>query len=84
VTWYWVAGIGAVVLLGILSRRGERPDGGSRAGRPGAPPPSPEEIDALLRAGQKIAAIKMYRALHGVDLKAAKDAVDARARDLGR
>jgi ribosomal protein L7/L12 len=38
----------------------------------------------LLRAGQKIEAIKMYRALHGVDLKAAKDAVDARARALGR
>jgi ribosomal protein L7/L12 len=38
----------------------------------------------LLRAGRKIEAIKMYRALHGVDLKAAKDAVEARARDLGR
>jgi ribosomal protein L7/L12 len=82
--WYWVAGIGAAVLLGILSRRGERPDGRSRADRPGATPPSPAEIDVLLRAGQKIEAIKMYRALHGVDLKAAKDAVDARARDLGR
>jgi ribosomal protein L7/L12 len=82
--WYWVAGIGAAVLLGILSRRGERPAGRSRADRAGATPPSPAEIDVLLRAGQKIEAIKMYRALHGVDLKAAKDAVDARARDLGR
>jgi ribosomal protein L7/L12 len=84
VAWYWVAGIGAVVLLGILSRRGERPDGQSRVGRAGRTPPSPAEIDVLLRAGQKIEAIKMYRALHGVDLKAAKDAVDARARALGR
>jgi ribosomal protein L7/L12 len=84
VIWYWVAGIGAVALLSILSRRGERPDSGSRAGRSGGTPPTPAEIDALLRAGQKIEAIKMYRALHGVDLKAAKDAVDARARDLGR
>jgi ribosomal protein L7/L12 len=38
----------------------------------------------LLRAGQKIEAIKHYRAMHGVDLKTAKDAVDARARELGR
>jgi hypothetical protein len=91
VTWYWVAGIGAVVLLGLLSRRGERPDE-SRGERPdrsrdlrsGHTPPSPTEIDALLRAGRKIEAIKMYRALHGVDLKAAKDAVEARARGLGR
>ena len=29
-------------------------------------------------------AIKMYRTLHGVDLKAAKDAVEARGRELGR
>jgi hypothetical protein len=83
VTWYWVAGIGVVVLLGLLSRRGERPDG-SRDLRSGHTPPSPAEIDTLLRTGRKIEAIKMYRALHGVDLKAAKDAVEARARDLGR
>lgn len=82
-TWYWVAGAAAVVLLGLLSRRGERP-GGSRELRPGDTPPSPAEIDALLRGGRKIEAIKMYRTLHGVDLKAAKDAVEARARELGR
>ena len=82
-TWYWVAGAAAVVLLGLLSRRGERP-GGSRELRLGDTPPSPAEIDALLRRGRKIEAIKMYRTLHGVDLKAAKDAVEARARELGR
>jgi ribosomal protein L7/L12 len=37
----------------------------------------------LLRGGQKIEAIKQYRAMHGVGLKEAKDAVDARARELG-
>jgi hypothetical protein len=83
VTWYWIAGAGAVVLLVLLSRRGERP-GGSREMRPGAAPPSPGEIDTLLRGGRKIEAIKMYRTLHGVDLKAAKDAVEARGRELGR
>ncbi len=47
-------------------------------------PSSPRDVEAadaeivtLIRAGQKIEAIKRYRALHGVDLKAAKDAVDA-------
>jgi ribosomal protein L7/L12 len=84
VTWYWVAGTGVVVLLVILSRRGERPDSTSREPRPSGMSPSPAEIDALLRTGRKIEAIKMYRSLHGVDLKAAKDAVEARARDLGR
>jgi ribosomal protein L7/L12 len=47
-------------------------------------PPTLEDIDGLLQAGQKIAAIKAYRQLHGVDLKTAKDAVDARARELGK
>ena len=35
------------------------------------------QIEALLRAGQKIDAIKLYRQNYGVDLKEAKDAVDA-------
>jgi ribosomal protein L7/L12 len=80
-SWYWLAAVAAVVGLGFLSRRGERP--GSNQVRPGGTPPSPATIDELLRGGQKIAAIKQYRAMHGVDLKTAKDAVDARARELG-
>ncbi|HEX3232885.1 MAG TPA: hypothetical protein VHR41_01725 [Gemmatimonadales bacterium] len=83
-TWYWVAGLGAVALLGILSRLGERPAGGAASRRHDRVLPSPAEIDGLLRAGRKIEAIKMYRLLHGVDLKAAKDKVEARARELGR
>ncbi len=35
------------------------------------------EIDALLRRGRKIEAIKVYRELTGVGLKEAKNAVDA-------
>ena len=80
-SWYWLAAVTAVVCLGLMSRRGERP--GSKEARPGAIP-SPATIDELLRGGQKIQAIKYYRELHGVDLKTAKDAVDARARELGR
>ena len=40
------------------------------------------ELDELLRQGGKIAAIKRYRELHGVGLKEAKDAIDARAAGL--
>jgi ribosomal protein L7/L12 len=80
-TWYWIAAAAAVVGRCFLSRRGER--SGSNEVRLGSIPPSPATIDALLRAGQKIEAIKQYRAMHGVGLKEAKDAVDARARELG-
>ncbi len=81
-SWYWLAAIAAVVLLSLVSRRGERHT--TRNLRSGDAAPSPEEIDALLRAGRKIDAIKQYRTLHRVDLKTAKDAVDDRARELGR
>jgi len=43
--------------------------------------PTPEQlqaIDAEIFAGRKIAAIKLYRTAAGVDLKDAKDAVEAR------
>jgi ribosomal protein L7/L12 len=79
---YWIAALVAVVLIAIISRRGER--SGSALSRPADGPPSPEQIDELIRAGRKIDAIKQYRTLHRVDLKAAKDAVDARGRELGR
>ena len=81
-TGYWIAAIAVVVVLALVSRRGERP--GSARLRSGDAPPSRERIDQFIRAGQKIEAIKEYRTLHGVDLKAAKDAVEARARELGR
>jgi ribosomal protein L7/L12 len=81
--WYWLAGVAVVVLLGLLSRRGERGEATFRtAGR--SAPKLPVDIDGLLRAGRKIEAIKLYRTQHGVDLKAAKDAIDARSRELGQ
>lgn len=79
---YWIAAIAAIVLLAVLSRRDER----SAAPRPrsGDALPSRERIDLFIRSGQKIEAIKEYRTLHRVDLKTAKDAVEARERELGR
>lgn len=79
---YWIAAMAAIVVLAVLSRRGERT--GAPRLRSGDAPPSPERIDLLIRSGQKIEAIKAYRALHRVDLKTAKDAVEARERELGR
>lgn len=80
--WYWLVVLAIVVIVGIASRRGEAAGTPSRRLERGAAPPAPEEIDRLLRAGQTIGAIKLYRRLHGVDLKAAKQAVEARAREL--
>jgi ribosomal protein L7/L12 len=79
---YWIAAAAAVVLLAVVSRRGER--AGTPRLRSGDAAPSSERIDLLIRSGQKIEAIKEYRALHRVDLKTAKDAVEARERELGR
>lgn len=81
-SWYWGAAIAVGVLLALMSRRGEEP--GARHRRSGDAPASSERIDEFLRAGQKIEAIKEYRALHGVGLKVAKHAIEARIRSLGR
>jgi len=79
---YWIAALAAIALLAVVSRRGER--SGAPRPRSGDALPSPERIDLFIRSGQKIEAIKAYRALHRVDLKTAKDAVEARERELGR
>ncbi len=50
------------------------------------PPPgagTDADVERLLGAGQKIGAIKLYREIHRVDLKTAKDAVDALGRARG-
>ncbi|HEY0351214.1 MAG TPA: hypothetical protein VGC48_03780, partial [Gemmatimonadales bacterium] len=62
-SWYWIGGIAVVVLLGVVSRRGERTASGPP--RRDAVPKTEETIDGLIQAGQKIAAIKAYRARHG-------------------
>lgn len=51
------------------------------------PPPGQEtddDVDRLLQHGQKIEAIKVYRALHGGGLKEAKEAVERRQEKQGR
>jgi ribosomal protein L7/L12 len=81
---YWVAGIVVALLVSWIVRRGERVSSGSRPVRPDNLHATPGNIDALLQEGRKIDAIKLYRVMHRVDLKAAKDAIDARSRELMR
>ena len=50
---------------------------------PALAPDLQPELDRLIRAGQKINAIKHYRTLTNVGLKEAKDAVEARMQELG-
>jgi hypothetical protein len=78
--WYWLIALGVLLAVVLIRRRAERPDSPLARLRRGGPPPTEEEIDASLRAGRKLEAIKLYRVLHGVDLKAAKQAIEARAR----
>jgi ribosomal protein L7/L12 len=70
-----VAGAVLLLLLALLRGRRDSPsidlDTATEA-----------DIPALLMGGHKIDAIKAYRRLHGVDLKAAKEAVERLAAEL--
>jgi len=50
------------------------------------PPPgqgSDADVERLVALGRKIDAIKLYREIHGTDLKSAKDAVDKNRAEAG-
>ena len=66
--------LGVVVVLGILVVLGR----GSSSGRsyPLPKDTTDEDIRTLAEQGKKIEAIKLYRALHGVGIREAKDAVE--------
>ena len=53
------------------------PQAGHAVRTPAAGGPVDAEVEAHLRSGHKIMAIKRYRELYGVGLKEAKDAVEA-------
>jgi ribosomal protein L7/L12 len=67
-------GAGLAVLAILVAR--------SLKGRAGTPVPvigsaSMEDVQRMVSAGRKIDAIKIYRSIHGVGLREAKDAGDA-------
>lgn len=78
--WVFAAVFGAGWLLGYwmgLSRKAEETPLGAR---PPAPPPEvaiSEPVQALIRQGNLIAAIKQLREETGLGLKEAKDAIEA-------
>jgi ribosomal protein L7/L12 len=86
----WAVGGGLVLIGFVLGRLSV-----SRSANPGMPRTSAPltgidranadaEIVACIQSGRKIDAIKRYRELHHVDLKSAKDAVDALEAQLPR
>ena len=77
-----VAVVVAALTLNALSRR--RTDDLRQTGF--LPPPgqgSDADVERLVALGRKIDAIKLYREIHGSDLKTAKDAVDRMAAKPG-
>lgn len=79
--------IGALLVLGffIVQRRRGKIEDLRRTGvypRPGEE--TEADVDRLIMKGHKIEAIKVFRALHDVDLKEAKEAVEKRQQELGR
>ncbi len=77
-----VAVVAAALALGVLNRR--RTDDLRQTGL--YPPPgqgSEADVERLVALGRKIDAIKLYRQIHGTDLKSAKDAVDKIAQKPG-
>ncbi len=70
-----VAVAAAALALNAMNRR--RTDDLRQTGL--YPPPgqgSDADVERLVALGRKIDAIKLYREVHGTDLKSAKDAVD--------
>ena len=76
-TYWLLIAVGVLALMWLLRRATPSDDL-----FPSNRPPSEEQIDALLRQGHKIEAIKGYRLLRNVDLKTAKEAIEARQRTL--
>ena len=77
-----VAVVVAALTLNALSRR--RTDDLRQTGF--LPPPgqgSDADVERLVALGRKIDAIKLYREIHGSDLKTAKDVVDRMAAKPG-
>ena len=63
-----IASLVSRLQTGRLRSRGLLPEAGQT--------PTVEDVKRLIAAGETIQAIKMYREIHGVGLKEAKDAVE--------
>ena len=77
--WIVLGALVGVALIAILLARGSAP--GPARVSPGERADLDEELARYLDEGRKIEAIKLYRRLHGVGLKEAKEAVERLAAD---
>ena len=68
----------ALLAIAVMRRRGQSVPSMDQDGAP----PTEADIDRLIIEGRKIEAIKVYRRLRGSDLKDAKDAIDAREKQI--
>lgn len=71
--------LGAGLVMGLLLKRLLTAERGPDLR---AVPQTDDGVRDLIKMGQKISAIKLYRQIHGVGLKEAKEAVEDMARDL--
>ena len=77
--------IAIILVIGVLLSRLARAQAARLRAEGLIPKPgeeTEEHVDRLLQRGHKIQAIKVYRALHGVGLKEAKEAVERRQGQL--
>jgi ribosomal protein L7/L12 len=81
--FFWIVSIllAAVVFRAVLTRKERAPDPSQLMQH--APQAGDAEVHALISQGRKIEAIKAYRALHRVDLREAKEAVEKIEREAG-
>ena len=70
--YLWI--IGAIILLTIIIKSGKTQTSLSAV--------TEDDIITALKSGKKVTAIKYYRAVHGVGLNEAKDAVENMASKL--
>jgi ribosomal protein L7/L12 len=74
-----------VIIAALLVLRATRNWGRGTRQAMHRPPPgqaTDADVERFVSAGRKITAIKLYREIHDVDLKTAKEAVDELARKL--
>jgi len=84
----WIIGIAVVIAVIILLIRswvvGGRVDSAERRHRASQKRETDKYLEQLIRQNRKAEAVRVYRAVHGVDLTTARDAVEKKAARSGR
>lgn len=76
----------ALIVIGVWALAASRRWKSEHAAMSRYPAPgqgTDEDVERFVRLRRKMTAIKLYREIHGVDLKTAKDAVEEMAKRMG-